>query len=78
MGRRVTITRNFAGALTDVLADADLLQSLASRRIVGFEDDLDPQAWLADVLARIADTPQSHLADLLPWSWQQNTLTKAA
>jgi len=31
---------------------------------------VDPQAWLADVLARIASTPQSRLAELLPWSWQ--------
>lgn len=31
---------------------------------------VDPQAWLADVLARIAGTPQSRLAELLPWSWQ--------
>ena len=30
----------------------------------------DPQAWLAAVLARIADTPQTKLADLLPWNWQ--------
>ncbi len=26
----------------------------------------DPQAWLADVLARIADTPTTRLDDLLP------------
>jgi len=31
---------------------------------------VDPQAWLADVLARIADHPARHLADLLPWNWQ--------
>jgi len=28
--------------------------------------DVDPLAWLADVLARIADLPQSRLAELLP------------
>ena len=33
-------------------------------------NDVDPQAWLADVLARIADTPQSRLAELLPWNWK--------
>jgi hypothetical protein len=33
---------------------------------------VDPQAWLADVLARIADTPQSRLADLPPWNWSRN------
>ncbi|MFG1466254.1 IS66 family transposase [Xanthobacter sp. DSM 24535] len=31
---------------------------------------VDPQAWLADVLARIAGTPQTRLAELLPWHWQ--------
>jgi len=30
---------------------------------------VDPQAWLADVLARIADTPLSRLSELLPWNW---------
>ena len=31
-------------------------------------NDIGPQAWLADVLARIADHPASRLAELLPWS----------
>ena len=33
-------------------------------------NDLDPQAWLADVLARIADTSQTKLSELLPWNWR--------
>jgi transposase len=41
-------------------------------------NDADPQAWLADVLARIADTPQSQLADLLPWNWQAQSARLAA
>jgi hypothetical protein len=32
-------------------------------------NDVDPQAWLADVLARIADHPARHLDALLPWNW---------
>ena len=32
-------------------------------------NDIDPQAWLADVLANIADTPISRLEQLLPWNW---------
>ncbi|WP_158011083.1 IS66 family transposase [Tardibacter chloracetimidivorans] len=32
-------------------------------------NDVDPQAWLADVLARIADYPASRLGELLPWNW---------
>src|SRR5947209_4480730 len=30
---------------------------------------VDPQAWLADVLARIADHKINDLAALLPWNW---------
>ena len=30
---------------------------------------VDPQAWLADVLARIAAHPAQRLDDLLPWCW---------
>lgn len=33
-------------------------------------NDVDPQAWFADVLARIGDTPQGRPADLLPWNWK--------
>jgi hypothetical protein len=34
-------------------------------------NDVDPQAWLTDVLARIADMPQSRIAELLPWNWDR-------
>ena len=34
-------------------------------------NDLDPQAWLANVLARIADIPQTQLHELLPWNWRR-------
>ena len=33
-------------------------------------NDIDPQAWLADVLARIAEHPASQLDGLLPWNWR--------
>jgi transposase len=35
-------------------------------------NDVDPQVWLADVLARIADHPITGLAALLPWNWQKS------
>jgi transposase len=35
-------------------------------------NDVDPQAWLADVLARLPDHPASKIADLLPWKWKAN------
>ena len=31
---------------------------------------LNPQHYLADVLARIADHPARRIAELLPWNWQ--------
>jgi transposase len=34
-------------------------------------NDVDPQAWLADVLARIAQHPVQRLDELLPWNWHQ-------
>jgi transposase len=31
---------------------------------------VDPQAWFADVLARLADHPAKRISDLLPWNWK--------
>jgi hypothetical protein len=36
-------------------------------------NDIDPQAWLADVLARIAGHPSHQLDELLPWNWRPTT-----
>ncbi|EYR79426.1 IS66 family transposase [Shinella sp. DD12] len=41
-------------------------------------NDVDPQAWLADVLARIADTSVSKLDQLLPWNWTPTALNARA
>jgi transposase len=32
-------------------------------------NDVDPRAWLADVLGRIANHPAARLSGLLPWHW---------
>jgi transposase len=39
---------------------------------------IDPQAWLADVLRRIADHPASRLDELLPWHWKRPEIPAAA
>jgi transposase len=39
---------------------------------------VDPQAWLADVLARIADHRITDLAALLPWNWKRGPAKLAA
>ena len=33
-------------------------------------NDVDPQAWLADILARIAEMPQARLPEFLPSHWK--------
>ena len=33
-------------------------------------NDIDPQAWLGDILARVAEHPAHRLDDLLPWNWR--------
>ena len=41
-------------------------------------NDIDPQAWLADVLARLPDMPVSRIHELLPWNWKPRPLAEAA
>lgn len=41
-------------------------------------NDVDPRAWLADVLARIGDHKASRLDELLPWKWKPATHEAAA
>ena len=36
-------------------------------------NNIDPQAWLAVVIARIFDIPVSRLHELLPWEWNVET-----
>ena len=38
---------------------------------------IDPQAWLADVLARIAGHPAHRLDELLPWNWRKTPMNMA-
>ena len=41
-------------------------------------NDIDPQAWLADVLARTPEISLSRLPELLPWNWRQTDRKVAA
>ena len=39
---------------------------------------IDPRAWLADVLRRIADHPAARLHELLPWNWSGTAMQVSA
>ena len=41
-------------------------------------NDIDPQAWLADVLARMPNLPVSRVPELLPWNWRQHSAQQKA
>jgi transposase len=41
-------------------------------------NDIDPQAWLADVLARLPYMTASQVPDLLPWNWKSSDIRQAA
>ena len=41
-------------------------------------NDVDPRAWLADVLQRLPGHPARRIDELLPWNWQQNRPLAAA
>lgn len=64
----------FAGSDRGGQRTAFMLSLIATAKL----NDIDPQAWLADVLGRIAEIPQSQLADLLPWNWRPAQMQRQA
>ena len=41
-------------------------------------NDVDPRAWLADVLRRLPDHPAKRIRELLPWNWSSEIATARA
>jgi len=64
----------FAGSDAGGRRAAALYSLIESAKLNG----LNPQHYLADVLARIADHPARRIAELLPWNWQPLEATRAA
>ena len=62
LGRKAWL---FAGSDRGGERAAIMISLIATAKL----NDVDPRAWLADVLARIADHPASRLDQLLPWNW---------
>ena len=63
LGRRAWL---FAGSDRGGERAAAIYTLIATAKL----NNINPQAWLADVLARIADHPASRLHELLPWHWK--------
>ena len=66
----------FAGADTGAKAPPRAMTIIETAKMNG----VDPQAYLADILARINDHTINRLDDLLPWNWSPlpPTLPEAA
>jgi len=62
LGRKAWL---FAGSDRGGERAAAMYSLIATAKLNG----IDPRAWLADVLARIADHPALRLHELLPWHW---------
>jgi hypothetical protein len=48
---------------------ADRAAVMATLIVTAKLNGVDPQAWLADVLTRIAEHPARRLEEFLPWNW---------
>jgi hypothetical protein len=64
----------FAGSDRDRERAAVIYSLIAIAKL----NDVDPQARLADVLARIANQPIRRLDELLPWHWRQSPIDHSA
>jgi transposase len=57
---------------------ADRAAAMATLIMTAKLNDVDPLAWLADVLSRIAEHPVQRLDELLPWNWRKTADLKRA
>jgi transposase len=67
--RPLAMTRKnylFVGSDSGGIRAAAMYTLIESAKMSG----LDPEAYLRDVLARIADHPINRIGDLLPWNWK--------
>jgi transposase len=71
MGRK---NWTFAGSDAGGRRAAAIYSLIQSARL----NNVDPQAWLADILARLQDHPAKRIDELLPWNWKRERAQKAA
>jgi transposase len=70
--RRWSEDETFAGSDEGGRRAAAIYTLIANAKL----NDIDPQAWLTDVLARLPDYKRIH--ELLPWNWQPQRVAHAA
>ena len=63
----------FAGSDRGGQRAASLYSLIVTARL----NNVDPQAWLADVLARIAEHPAHGIDELLPWNWRPGSAPRS-
>ena len=71
LGRKI---RTSAGSDEGGRREAAIRSPIATANLT----DIDPQAWLADVLARLPDQPTKCIHELLPWNWRPPNVVHAA
>lgn len=65
-------------ALRRIRARGDRAAFMYSLIVTAKMNDIGPQAWLADVLARLPNTAASPVPGILPWNWQPSERELAA
>jgi len=70
LGRR---SRLFAGSDRGGQRAAAMYSLIGTPKL----NDVDPQAWLADVLARIAEHSAHRIDELLPWNWRPRSAPRS-
>ena len=64
----------FAGSDADGRRAAAIYTLIETAKL----NDVDPQAWLADLLTRLQDHPAKRIDELLPWNWKRQQPQKVA
>jgi hypothetical protein len=73
--RAVAVGRkNFAGSDEGGRPAAAIYTLIQTARF----NDIDPQAWLADVLAHLPEHPIMRISEFLPWNWTGDRYGNAA
>ncbi|GJE02195.1 IS66 family transposase IS66 [Methylobacterium isbiliense] len=71
LGRRAWL---FAGSDRGAARAAAMATLITTAKL----NAVDPQAWLADVLARLPAHPARRIDELLPWTWAPPQQTQSA